>query len=60
MATAPPQPLDSRVQLEKMPGRVALVDTFSGSSSTEKAKHRAWLGAEHDRKATEARVHCAH
>ena len=34
----PPQPLDPRVTLEKIPGRVALVSTFSGSSSPEKAQ----------------------
>ena len=34
----PPKPLDARVRLEKIPGRVALVSTFSGFSSPEKAR----------------------
>ncbi|CAJ1434836.1 unnamed protein product [Effrenium voratum] len=37
---APPQPLDSRVTIEKVPARLALVSTFSGRSGPEDAKSR--------------------
>mmetsp|Transcript_6953 Transcript_6953/g.7874 ORF Transcript_6953/g.7874 Transcript_6953/m.7874 type:complete len:132 (-) Transcript_6953:486-881(-) len=34
----PPKPLDPRIKLEKVPGHIALVHTFSGFSSAEKAR----------------------
>ena len=34
----PPKPLDVRVKLEKVPGHIALVHTYSGFSSAEKAR----------------------
>ena len=34
----PPKPLDARVKLEKIPGHIALVHTYSGFSSAEKAR----------------------
>jgi len=34
----PPKPLDARIKLEKIPGHIALVHTFSGFSSAEKAR----------------------
>ena len=36
--TSPPKPLDPRIKLEKVPGHIALVHTFSGFSSAEKAR----------------------
>ena len=37
----PPKPMDARVKIERIPGRIALVTTFSGFSGPEKAKDMA-------------------